>query len=134
MSDSMVYIAGSIHQSHQSFSHISRGRQCSFISFSALLFARNLAIEQWTAATVDQILVEGDRLYLNALRSRSVPDAEVLSLNYLPLNVACWSLETNSNYLPSTANQDDSLICMAESQTYNRYSLIWADNTESLKH
>ena len=127
MSDSMLFIAGSIHQGHQSFSHISRGRQCSFISFSALLFARNLAIEQWSAATVDQILVEGDRLYRNALRSGSIPDAEVLSLNYLP-NVACWSSETNSNYLPSTAHQDDSLICMAESQTCSQYSLIWADN------
>ena len=42
-------------------------------------------------------------------------------------------LQTNSNYLPSTVHQDDSLICMAESQTCNRYSLIWADkDIESL--
>ena len=112
MSDSMLFIARSIHQGHQSFSHISRGRQCSFISFSALLFARNAAFEQWTAVKVDQILDEGDRLYLNALRRRSIPDTGVLSLNYLP-NVACWSLETNSNQFPSTTHQDDSLICMA---------------------
>ena len=37
---------------------------------------------------------------------------------YLP-NVACWFSETNSNYLPSRAHQDDSLICMAESHTPN---------------
>ena len=83
----MLVIAGSIHQGHQSFSHILRGRQCSFISFSALLFAQHFAIEQWTANTVDQILAEGGRFYLNALRSRPIPDKEVLSLNYLP-NVA----------------------------------------------
>ena len=111
MSDSMLFHAGSIHQGHHSFDHISRGRLCSFISFSALLFARNAAIEQWTAVTVDQILNKGDRFYLNALRRSSIPDAEVLSLNYLPN--ACGMLGTNSNYFLSTAHQDDSLICMA---------------------
>ena len=113
MSKSNLFIAGSIHQGYERFSDISRGRQCSFMSFSALLFAQNLPIEQWTAATVNQILVEGDRLYLDALRSRSIPDTEVLSLNYLPI-MAYWSLETNSNYyLPITAQThdcDDSLL------------------------
>ena len=58
-------MAGSIHQSHERFSDISRGRQCSFMSFSALLRAQNLPIEQGTASTVDQIL-----LYLDAHESR----------------------------------------------------------------
>ena len=75
MSDSTLFIAGNIHQGNQSFSQISRGGQCSFVSFSALLFAWNVAIEQWTAAD----LVEGDRLYLNVLRNRSIPYIEVLS-------------------------------------------------------
>ena len=42
---------------------------------------------------------------------------------YLP-NVACWFSETNSNYLPSRAHQDDSLICMAESHTSD-IRLFW---------
>ena len=33
------------------------------MSFSALLFAHTLPIEQWTACNLDQILDEGDRLY-----------------------------------------------------------------------
>ena len=36
------------------------------------------------AATVDQILIEGDRMYLNALESQSIPDTDTLSLIYLP--------------------------------------------------
>ena len=38
----------------------------------------------WDTATVDQILIEGDRMYLNALESQSIPDTDPLSLIYLP--------------------------------------------------
>ena len=53
----------------------SRGRQCSFMSFSALLCARTLLIESWT----DQILFEGDKIYLNAFERRIIPDTDTLS-------------------------------------------------------
>ena len=36
------------------------------MSFSAMLSAQNLLIEQWTASTVDKILTREDRLYLDA--------------------------------------------------------------------
>jgi hypothetical protein len=45
-----LFVAGSIHQGSKLFSEISRGRQCSFMSFSALLFAQTLPIQQWTAS------------------------------------------------------------------------------------
>ena len=42
-------------------------------------------MRQWDTATVDQILIEGDRMYLNALESQSIPDTDtLLSLIYLP--------------------------------------------------
>ena len=69
MSNLNLFVAGSIHQGSERFySDISRGRQCSFMSFSALLFAQTLPIQQLTASiNVDQILAEGDRLfYLDA--------------------------------------------------------------------
>ena len=84
MSNSNLFIAGSIHQGSERFSDISRGRQCSFMSFSALLFAQTLPIEQWTTCTVDHILAQGDRFYVDAFESRSIPDTETLSLDYLP--------------------------------------------------
>ena len=55
------------------------------MSFSALLCAQSFPVRQWDTATVDQILSEGDRMYLNALESQSIPDTDtLLSLIYLP--------------------------------------------------
>ena len=43
---------------------ISRGRQFCFMSFSALLCAQSFLVQHWDTATVDQILIEGDRMHL----------------------------------------------------------------------
>ena len=84
MLNAILSIAGSSHQGHERFSEISRGRQCSFMSFSALLCAQSFPVQHWDTATVDQILIEGDRMYLNALESQRIPDTDTLSLIYLP--------------------------------------------------
>ena len=70
MLNAIFSIAGSSHQGHERFSEISRGRQCCFMSFSALLCAQSFPVQDWDTATVDQILIEGDRMYLNALESQ----------------------------------------------------------------
>ena len=62
-----VFVAGSIHQGPERLSDKSRERQCSFMCFSALLCAQTLLIESWNSATVDQILFEGDKMYLKCL-------------------------------------------------------------------
>jgi hypothetical protein len=91
MSNLHLFVAGSIHQG----SDISRGRHCSFRSFSAL-FAQTLPIQQWPAPNVDQILADGDRLlYLDAFESRSIPDTETLSLDYLSREMR-WPLDANT--------------------------------------
>ena len=76
MLNAILSIAGSSHQGHERFSEISRGRQCSFMSFSVLLCAQSFPVRHcWDhTATVDQILIEVDRMYLNALESQSIPD------------------------------------------------------------
>ena len=84
MLNAILSIAGSSHQGHERFSEISRGRQCCFMSFSALLCAQSFPVQHWDTATVDQILIEGDRMYLNALESQRIPDTDTLSLIYLP--------------------------------------------------
>ena len=84
MLNAILSIAGSGHQGHERFSEISRGRQCSFMSFSALLCAQSFPVRHSDTATVDQILIGGDRMYLNALESQSIPDTDTLSLIYLP--------------------------------------------------
>ena len=52
--------------------------------FSVLLCTQSLPVRHRDTATVDQILIEGGRMYLNALESQSVTDTDTLSLIYLP--------------------------------------------------
>ena len=71
-----------------------------------MLCAQSLSIERWTAATVDQILAEGDTMYLTALERQTIPDTETLSLTFLP-DTARWSspIEANKpNQSPIEAN------------------------------
>ena len=62
MLNAILLIAGTIHQGHERSSDIARRRQCSFMSFSALLCAQLCSVRHWDTATLDQILIEGDRM------------------------------------------------------------------------
>ena len=55
-----------------------------FMSFSSLLCAQSFSVRHWDTATVDQILIEGDWMYLNVLESQSITDTDTLTLIYLP--------------------------------------------------
>ena len=72
MLNSTFFARGSIRQGDNRFSDVSRGRQCAFMSLSALLCANSNDILTWTTETIDGILIEGDVMYLT------------ISLNYLP--------------------------------------------------
>src|SRR6056300_28357 len=106
MLNTSLFIRGSVHQGDSRFSDISRGRQCAFMSLSALLFANNDGISTWTTETMDHVLVEGDSMFLKALEERSIPDEETISLNYLPDRVL-WSPKTKnqSPHEAKTKNQ-----------------------------
>ena len=54
------------------------------MSFSGLFCAQSCPVRHWDTATVYQILVEGDRMYLNAVDSQNIPDTEMLSLIHMP--------------------------------------------------
>ena len=84
MLNATLFTRGSIHQGDSRFSDISRGRQCAFMSLSALLCANYCEISTWTTETVDRVLIEGDSMFLKAFEERTIPDAETISLNYLP--------------------------------------------------
>ena len=82
----LTSIQGSIHQGHDSFSPLTRGRQCSFMVLSALLHSQCWHVHEWTQ-TVDEILRYGDSMYLHALQKGEIPDAATLPVSDLP-NVA----------------------------------------------
>ena len=83
----MTSIRGSIHQGHEAFSEHSRGRQCAFMSLSALLFNRSDSVDSWTQTDIDAILFHGDRMYLHALTNEMVPDTDTLSCNHVVLEI-----------------------------------------------
>ena len=73
-------IRGSIHQGHEAFSEHSRGQQHASMSLAALLFNRSYLVDLWLQTNVDDILCHGDRMYLQALTNKMVPDANSLSI------------------------------------------------------
>lgn len=79
-----LFACGSIHQGNERFSSESRGRQCSYISLSALLVDQTIPVFEWNSPTIDSILLLGDRMYLHALGNGLIPNAESLSVDNLP--------------------------------------------------
>ena len=92
------------------------------MSFSVLLCAQFrpvLPVEEWRRSTVDDILVDCDKMYLNAIESSAIEDEQTISLNYLP-NTICSPLlsdsslvsnqlslgSTNTSELPNRQNQN----------------------------
>ena len=79
-----LFVCGSIHQGHHRFSSQSRGKQCSFMSLSALLTAQVIPVFEWNSTTVDSVLLQGDNMYMNAFENDLIPREDFLSLNHLP--------------------------------------------------
>ena len=79
-----LFARASIHQGHECFSVQSRGKQCSFMSLSALLAAQSIPVFEWNSAIIDSILVQGDNMYLHSYNNNLIPREGLLSLNNLP--------------------------------------------------
>ena len=61
------FISADIHQGYERFSVHSRGKQFAFMSLSALLTARNGSLNSWWRITFKNALLQGDKMFLNAL-------------------------------------------------------------------
>ena len=82
-----LFLSGNIHQGNELFSADSRGKQCAFITLSALLTAQNIPSTQWSKTTINNILLQGDQMYLKALKNGFInlnPGVEYLSVDNLP--------------------------------------------------
>ena len=99
-----LLVSGSIHQGDERFSVVSRGRQCAFISLSALLCANSCHPSQWTTQMIDYILIQGDSMYLTAYEEHTIPDTETISLTYLPDLARWFPLDIRTEQSPVEAN------------------------------
>ncbi len=59
-----LFLSVDIHQGAER-----RGKQCAFMSLSALLTARNIPLNLWSRITFKYALLQGDKMFLNALDS-----------------------------------------------------------------
>ncbi len=89
-----LFFSADIHQGDERFSVHSRGKQCAFMSLSALLTARNIPLNSWSRITFKNALLQGDKMFLNALDSGFIildQGVELLSVENLPtvVNIAC---------------------------------------------
>jgi hypothetical protein len=62
-----LFLSSEIHQGDDLFSVQSRGKQCAFMSLSAILTAQNIPLIDWSKTTLNNVLLQGDKLYLQAL-------------------------------------------------------------------
>jgi hypothetical protein len=98
-----LYLSSNIHQGDDLFSVHSRGKQCAFMTLSAILTAHNMLLTEWSKQTFDNILVQGDNMYLKALTSGLLileDGVDVLCIDDLPTVVDVSFCRNMSNDFP----------------------------------
>ena len=94
-----IIVSANMHQGNDLFSVYSRGRQCAFICLSAPLTVRNNPVFVWSKTTLNNVLLQGDSMYLEALDNGLMvldPGVDLLSINNLP-SVIYVTCNTNIN-------------------------------------
>ena len=88
------FLSSDIHQGDELFSVQSRGKQCAFMSLSAILTAQNIPLIDWSKTTFNNVLLQGDTMHLKALDHGLIvldPRIEFLSIDNLPtvVSISC---------------------------------------------
>ena len=90
-----LHVCGSIYQGHERFSTHSHGKQCSFMSLSAILTAQCIPdLLDWNSTIIDNALEQGDNMYVIALKNGQIPQVGYLSMDNLPHYIQCSSFVT----------------------------------------
>ena len=89
-----LFLSAYVHQGDDFFSAQSRGKQCVFMSLWAILTAENMPLIDWSKTTFNNVLLQGDKMYLRALNNGLIVlelSIEFLSVDNLPkvVGVSC---------------------------------------------
>ena len=100
-----LFLSADFHQGDERFSVHSRGKQCAFMSLSALLTARNIPLSLWSRITFNNVLLQGDKLYLKAINTGFImldPGIDFLSVEHLPkvidVSSSCTNMSNDFSY------------------------------------
>ena len=74
-------VTGSTHQASDKYAVSSRGKQCTPVSFFAILFSAVFDVIHWTTRTVDLIVDQGDNIYLSVPHTHDYFDYTELPLS-----------------------------------------------------
>ena len=88
-----VFLCATMHQGDERFSVQTRGKQCAFMSLAAVITAQNNPLIDWPTTTFDNVLSQGDQIYLKTLNRGLIVlehGVEFLSIDNLP-KVVCFS-------------------------------------------
>ena len=94
-------LPSNVHQGDELFSSQSKGKQCAFMSLSAVITAHNKPLFNWSKTTFDNILLQGDKMYLKALTRgliTSDPKVEFFTIENLPKVVSVTSCKNELSY------------------------------------
>jgi hypothetical protein len=119
-----LFLSAYIHQGDDLFSAQSRGKQCAFMSLSAILTAENMPLIDWSKTTFNNVLIlQGDKMYLRALNNGLIvlePSIEFLSVDNLPkvVGVSCcrnmfsYEIDLMSQTISSAQSNINNLPCI----------------------
>ena len=96
-----LFLSANLHQGDERFSVRSRGKQCAFISLSAVLTAQNIPLFNWSRTTFNNVLLQGDKLYLQALNTGLIvldSSVEFISVDNLPEFVSVFRCRSTFSY------------------------------------
>ena len=97
-----LFLYANIHQGDELFSVHSRGKQCAFMSLSAVLTAQNILLIDWSTATFN-VLSQGDKMCL-----WTVEPTGAKNMNDLPIVVE--PIEAKSINQPVDVQYNDGKI------------------------
>ena len=122
-----LFVSVNTHQGAECFNTESRGKQCAFMSLSAILTAEGIPLFEWSQSTIDNILVQGDYLYVKALNNGLFginPEIELTSIDNLPrfVEVSCKMNILSFELIDTTVNninyEEPPVCCMKNPQKW----------------
>ena len=116
-----LFLCATMHQGDERFSVQTRGKQCAFMSLAAVITAQNNPVIDWSTTTFDNVLSQGDQMYLKALNRGLIvleQGVEFLSIDNLPKVVSISSCSSIFSYdIIDTVNLQPQPVVYEESIT-----------------
>ena len=129
-----LFLCATMHQGDERFSVQTRGKQCAFMSLAAVITAQNNPLIDWSTTMLDNVLSQGDQMYLKALNKGLIvleQGVEFLSIDNLPKVVSVSGCSTMFSYdIIDTVNLQPVRLPVVVAQNNNDLSIEAQNNND----